>query len=667
MPRRTLTAATALAVLFSSAALVAGTAGSAAADSSKVLPVKSAGDIVVDGVHQKIFISDPYGGTLIATDYSGTVLATLTGLTGVDGLALSADSGQLYAAVPGDDSIVSVETQTVTRTARYATGDGTDPEHLALAGGKIWFGYGSNDHGDIGSLDLSGAEPVVTLGQDPETDYAVAPKLASTPGAPNVLAAGSPDYNGSSLGVYDVSTGTANRTAQYSSGPGVPWLGITSDLALTPDGSGLVTANPGDHHRLWRTSDLTDMGSYPSAYHPDAVAIAPDGTVAAGTSSPYDPDLYVFTPGTTTAVRQYDLPDTDDSISGGDEVVPGGLAWEPGGSRLFAVTSNSKGDRALRVLTDPTKSAPTMTVTAPASAPRAKSLTVKGTLKATLPLPAGTPLTVTRTDMESPSGKSLGTKALGTNGAFSFTDTPPAGGKVTYKVSYAGDATHTTASASASVAVSRATPSLTLNHNGALYSYGTDVSFTAHLGTTYKNRTVEIWADPFGTDKPKKLVKRGTVNSKGNLSATVDMTRDTTVTAVFAGDARYASKTAKSIAYAKVKVSTSVAKQYRTAKIGSTSYAYFHKKTDPVFTTTMTYYKNRSQKLSLEIYYQGKWYDAGWEYFKLGTSGKSVVTLGGTHDTGYRMRMRSSYVNNSSGDNVNSTTHGAWKYFIFTK
>ncbi|WP_411084904.1 hypothetical protein [Streptomyces sp. 061-3] len=43
------------------------------------------------------------------------------------------------------------------------------------------------------------------------------------------------------------------------------------------------------------------------------------------------------------------------------------------------------------------------------------------------------------------------------------------------------------------------------------------------------------------------------------------------------------------------------------------------------------------------------------------------MTLGGTHGTGYRMRMRSSYVSNSSGDTVNSTTRGAWKYFIFTK
>jgi hypothetical protein len=28
--------------------------------------------------------------------------------------------------------------------------------------------------------------------------------------------------------------------------------------------------------------------------------------------------------------------------------------------------------------------------------------------------------------------------------------------------------------------------------------------------------------------------------------------------------------------------------------------------------------------------------------------------------------VRSSYINSSSGDTVNSTTHGAWKYFVFT-
>jgi hypothetical protein len=77
-------------------------------------------------------------------------------------------------------------------------------------------------------------------------------------------------------------------------------------------------------------------------------------------------------------------------------------------------------------------------------------------------------------------------------------------------------------------------------------------------------------------------------------------------------------------------------------------------------------YPGRSQRLQLQIYYDGAWRSAGSDYFELDSTGKSVVELGGTHETGYSMRVRSSYINNSSGDNVNSTTHGSWKYFTFT-
>ena len=41
---------------------------------------------------------------------------------------------------------------------------------------------------------------------------------------------------------------------------------------------------------------------------------------------------------------------------------------------------------------------------APATATRAKKLTVSGKLSATVALPAGVKLTVTRTDLESPNG-----------------------------------------------------------------------------------------------------------------------------------------------------------------------------------------------------------------------------------------------------------------------
>ncbi|MFG2354925.1 Ig-like domain repeat protein [Streptomyces sp. NPDC048521] len=662
---RTLTAATTLAVLFSSAAL---TATPAFADTSRTLPVKSAGDIVVDGVHQRVFVSDPYQGKVVATDYSGAVVGSVMSLPGVTGLQLSADSGTVYAASPGADAIVAIDTTTVTESTRYATGDGTDPAHLALAGGKLWFGYGTTEHGHIGSLDLSGPEPVVSLDQDPDTDYPGAPLLAATPGAPNTLAAAAPEYYGSWLGVYDVANGTATRTARY--GGGGAGLGSTSDLALTPDGSRLITANPGNQHHVWQTSDLTPLSGYTTEYHPSSVAIAGDGTLAAGTNAPYDPSLYMFNPGTTKPVREYTWPDTDD-ISGYDELGNANLAWEPGtgAGRLFALTHNYNSVYTLRVLTDSTKSKPVLTVDAPTTATRAKSLTVKGTLTATLPLPAGTALRVTRTDLESPKGKSLGTKPLGSGGKFSFTDTPPAGGKVRYTVTYAGDARHTTAQASDSVDVSRAKATLTVNNNGKVYSYGQDVKFTAHLGKTYKNRTVEIWADPFGSDKPNKLVKSGKVNSDGNLSVTLDLKRDTKVTAKFAGDSRYKPASAAATAGAKVSVSTSVGNHYKSTYTWGHTYYFFHKSKNPLITTKMSYYKGRKQKFEYEVYYQGSWYPGDPAWFALGSDGVSRVQITGDHgqDVGWRFRVRSSYVNSSSGDIVNSTTHGAWKYFTFTK
>lgn len=643
--------------------LVGGAANPAAADSSKILPAASVGDIVADGVHQRVFISDPAGGKVLVADYSGNVVGTIPSLPGVTGLELSADFGTLYAAVPGVDAIVTIDTAALQESARYATGDGTDPKFPALAGGKLWFGYGGGGSGHIGSLDLSGAEPVVTLDQETNSTWYGAPTLASAPGAPDTLAAGIESQSPTYLAVYDVSSGSATRTAFLSTDGG-----NLRDLALSPDGKQVVVASASPYyHQAYRTSDLTPDVKYASDSYPNAVDIAPNGTVAAGSSSWYSPDVYIYKQDATAKpVRTYEFPNTGNS-SGSDTLEDSGLAWAPDTSRLFAVTVNSEGVRSLRVLTDAVKSATTVTVSAPEKSALGKKLTVTGRVKSEGAFPTGAKATVTRTDIESPKGRTLPSVTLKSDGSFSFTDTPTAGGQVTYKVSYAGDAAHSAASGSDKVAVPRTVTSLTLNHNKALYSYGTDVSFTAHLGKTYKNRTVELWVDPFGSDKPKKLVKTGKVNSSGNLSTTVDMTRDTTVTAVFKGDGRYTSKTVTSTAYAKVKVSTSISKQYKTAKIGSTSYAYFHKKTNPVFTTTMTYYKNRSHKLSLQLYYQGKWYDAGSQYFKLGTGGKSVVTLTGTHDTGYRMRVRASYVNGTSGDTVNSTTSGTWKYFIFTK
>jgi hypothetical protein len=237
---------------------------------------------------------------------------------------------------------------------------------------------------------------------------------------------------------------------------------------------------------------------------------------------------------------------------------------------------------------------------------------------------------------------------------------------VTYTVTYAGDADHAGATATGSLSVAKTAATLTLNNNLKVYSYGSDVTFTAHLGTTYKNRTVEIWADPYGSDKPNALVKKGTVDANGNLSATIHLTRDSKVSAKFTGDTRYAAKTTTNTVYTKVKISTSLTGYYKTATAWNQKYSYFHQSKDPVHSTTMTMYPGRKYQLQVQRFSDGAWHTTHSEYFALDTYGKDSVTLTGTPPIGPRFRIRASYIDTSSGDNVNATTYGAWKYFVFT-
>lgn len=665
MHRRTLPAATALAVLFSSVALVATGAGSAAADSSTTLSLKSTGDLVVDGVHQRVFISDPTAGQVVVTDYTGKLVGTVGALPGVHGLELSPDSGALYAAVADADAVVAIDTATATESHRYPTGT-AGPEYVALTGGKLWFSYGSGGDGNIGSLDVSGTDPVVTLGQDTGRTFYDAPILDASAGAPGTLVAGAPGQSPVVLAVYDVASGTASRTA-YAFDPGNTGGGNLADLAVTPDGKDVITASGAPYYQaLYKLSDLSSDGSYVTNTYPNAVDIAPNGDVAAGTSSWYDPDVHVFKQGVSTPVKQYDFPNTGTS-SGSDTLAARGLAWAPDESRLFAISKNDSDAYSLRIFDAPTKAPTTLTASAPATATRAKPLTVTGSLTSSAPFPTGTSVSVTRTDDESPSGKALGTATVAADGSYSFTDTPPAGGKVTYTVTYAGNADHAPATASRAVTVTKTATTLTLNNNLKVYGYNSTVAFTAHLGTTYRNRTVEIWADPYGADKPAVLVRKGTVDANGNLTASVRLSRDTKVSAKFTGDTRYAARTTTNTVYTKVAISTSLSGAYKTATAWNAKYAYFHQSKDPVHNTTMTMYPGREYQFQIQQFYSGAWHTTASEYFALDRYGKDSVQLDDTPPTGVRFRIRSSYIDTKSGDNVNATTYGGWRYFTFTK
>jgi hypothetical protein len=652
---RSISTATALAVLLGSAALGLGAAGTASA--APAAHVASPGGLAVDGAVKRVFLGDSTNGTVTATDYSGTVLGSVSGVTGVTDLAVSDDGSTVYAAAREIHEIWAIDASTLAVRARYTVSTNYGPTHVAFSGGKVWFSYGDQWDGDLGSVDpsvdpASGTDPV-TLQQFPTEGTSVGiwgqALLDTDPTQPGILAVGETGLSTDSMAVLDVSGGKPALVAwhfgDYSLNSGI------GDIDLVPGGTQVLVN--GKDRDAYADGTFKAAGSYPNGQFAD---IASNGLVAQVNGT----KILTYQPNATLPLHTFD--------EGTSRTAD--LAWAPDDSRLFAVvgTDVESGGYTLKALTDPGLNNPTLTVNAPASATRAQKLTVTGRLSASVPLPAGAQLQVTRVDLASPSGKALPAVTVKSDGTYSFSDTPPAGGTVTYKVTYAGDAQHSAVTASDKVDVSRASTSLSLNNNGKVYSYGTDVKFTAHLGTTYTNRTVEIWANPYGGDKPNKLIKTGKVDSHGNISATVDMTRDTDVTAVFKGDARYKPKTVKSTGYAKVKNSTVVSKNYKTAKIGSTTYYWFHKNSAPLVTTTMSYYPGRKERIDLQVYYNGKWYTAEGspQYFKLASNGKCAVSLGAPGKSGIKARVRSSYINNSSGDNVNTTTYGSWKYLYFS-
>ncbi|WKX71337.1 Ig-like domain repeat protein [Streptomyces sp. XD-27] len=647
MRTRSISTATALAVIFSSAALTVAAAGSASA-APVTVTVASPGGIVADGALQRVFVGDRSAGKILAADYTGAVVDSVSGVSGVTDLALSDDGATLYAAAQGSHEVVALDAATLDIKARYAVATDTGPRHVAFAGGKVWFTYGDQWDGNLGSVDPADGTGAVTLTRFPEDGNSGVwgPALLDTdPSAPGLLAVGETGLSTDSMAVLDVS-GTAPQMLAWHGGDYSLNDGI-GDIDLVP-GASQVLVNGADRD-AYADGKFAKAGAYPAGQRAD---IAANGLVAQANGT----KVAVYRPNATRPVRTYTV---------GTSGTATDLAWAPDSSRIFALVG-ADSSYTLKALTGPTLNVPTLTVNAPSAATRGRQLTVSGKLSATVPLPSGTSLQVTRTDIESPGGKALAPAAVKADGSYSFTDAPPAGGTVTYKVSYAGDAEHAAASASDKVAVSRTAATLTLNNNGKIYNYSADVSFTAHLGSTYKNRTVEIWANPYGGDKPNRLVKTGTVNSRGNLSATVDMTRDTVVTAVFKGDARTAARSVTSTARARVRISTAVSRHYKTAKIGSTSYYWFHKSTDPLLTTTMTYYKDRKQRFDVQVYAGGAWHSTGSQYFPLGTAGKSAIRLEAPGRSGIKARIRSVYVDGSSGDNVNTTTYGPWKYLYFS-
>jgi hypothetical protein len=279
-------------------------------------------------------------------------------------------------------------------------------------------------------------------------------------------------------------------------------------------------------------------------------------------------------------------------------------------------------------------------------------------------LPEGLEFTVTRTDLASPSGASLGTLTTDARGFVVLNDTPQVGGPLRYTFSYAGSAELAGISFSTSYEIPRNATSLRLDKHNTVNAYGSTVTLTATLGSTHSNRVVEIWARPYG--QAERLVRKAAVDSTGKVTTAVKLTRNTWVTARYAGDARFAPATQQVNLWTRVGIDTKLGRHYRTAKIGSTTYRYFRKSVKPLVTHTVTPWRGRKVRTVIEAYRGGKWELWSGRITKIDAEGKTSFTFRPAPKAGQRFRVRAEFTADER-DTANYRTIGAWTYFIFTK
>ncbi|WP_329133703.1 Ig-like domain repeat protein [Streptomyces sp. NBC_01476] len=644
---------TALAVLIGVTGGI-GLTGTASAADGLPLDLPGYSHLLVDGPHGHLFVSGGEGSTGIAVlDFDGARVGTVAGEPGATSMALSADGGTLYVALPGSDAVSAVDTSSLTETARYRTGTSSqdDPQYLAYAAGKLWFGYGAGGQGGIGAIDAAG-----TVSLDGGGWYA-APTLASSPAAPDTLVAGDNYTEPSRVTVYDVSGGSPVLTATNADGGT-----FVQDMAITPDGKDVIVASGSPyHHQVLKLSDLSEDGQYSTSYYPDSVAVAPDGTVAAGVASG-QPDIYVFPPGGTSPLHTYDV----SSQGGNVDLASAALGWAPDGSRLFAVATDVYDQHpVLYVLRDPKKAGTQLTLPAPQFGYPYQPVAISGKLTSDIPLADSQAVHVTRTDPAHPAGIALPAAGVAADGSFSFTDTPQTGGTDNYTVSYAGDVSHVASTANHEIQVSRSAATVSVTTNATNYTYGATAKVTAHLGTAYNNRTVAVYAQPYGGTK--KLIRTGTVDTHGNLSVNYPVTVRTSFTAAFAGDYRYAPASAPThTVWAYARVTEAQKGYYTSGRIGTATYRIYHHKANPVTGATIApVKKNECVAFTAQIWSSGAWRTiATANCVRTGTTSAAWATLTGTHVIGAHYRFRAEYVRPST-DPASLTTYGAWQYFLF--
>jgi hypothetical protein len=267
----------------------------------------------------------------------------------------------------------------------------------------------------------------------------------------------------------------------------------------------------------------------------------------------------------------------------------------------------------------------------------------------------GAAITIMRTDPNGTQPAFMPVMPTGTDGAYSATDEQPA---VRGTVSYAVHSTTGTASGdgSASTYVNRLATSLHIAASRSIVVTGRQVRLTAHLGPTWTNRAVTIYALPY--DRVRKAITTGDVDpTSGDRSATYRMSRRTRFTARFAGDDKYAPAAVYVIVRARAVLNERLRGSYAT----SGAYHLYRAGRSPELDARLW-----PNQYHVCLYFRAQYYsNRAWHYASLSpcvrtaADGRAAALLNNALQLPYRLRAE------WRGNTVALANHGPWLHLRF--
>jgi hypothetical protein len=204
---------------------------------------------------------------------------------------------------------------------------------------------------------------------------------------------------------------------------------------------------------------------------------------------------------------------------------------------------------------------------------------------------------------------------------------------------------------------------LTLSSTATTVRYDASAVITPHLGVTDTNRSFSVYETIAG--EPRQLIWSGAADP-GSVTFSASFKRNTTFTAVFAGDAQYSPTTVTRAIRVDVTVAAALRGYYRSAKIGGTEYRVYHHTGTVKDAVTVTPDKRgECVRLLVQKYSRGSWRsDLTTSCGALSKS--SQVTLAHKLSSTGRFRVRADFIHGAK-DIANASTAGSWLYYEVTK